>query len=85
MLNNNYNTNLNCHNSPNSVHKRPVRLRNVITKNETFDSLHIKPCEVSSFIKFYSFSNKYRLINKINKFYNNLYCLLPKLPFGFSL
>nr|XP_023011652.1 nitric oxide synthase [Leptinotarsa decemlineata] len=31
-------------NSP-GVHKKPIRLRNIVTKAEAFDSLHIKPCE----------------------------------------
>ncbi|KAG5898098.1 hypothetical protein JTB14_027455 [Gonioctena quinquepunctata] len=31
-------------NSP-GAHKKPIRIRNIVTKAEAFDSLHIKPCE----------------------------------------
>lgn len=35
------------HNSPGGHHKKPIRLRNVASKAESFDTLHIRPCEVS--------------------------------------
>ncbi|CAH0554483.1 unnamed protein product [Brassicogethes aeneus] len=38
--------NFSAHNSP-GQHKKPVRLKNVATRSEAFDSLHIKPCETS--------------------------------------
>lgn len=31
----------------NSPHKRPIRLKNVASKAEAFDSLHLRPTEVS--------------------------------------
>ena len=41
------------HNSPGG-YKKPIRLKNVITKAEAFDSLHLRPCEVSGiFLSFF--------------------------------
>ena len=48
------------HNSPGG-YKKPIRLKNVITKAEAFDSLHLRPCEVSGiFLSFFFwFSMRY--------------------------
>lgn len=34
----------------NSPHKRPIRLKNLSSKAEAFDSLHLKPTEVSGIL-----------------------------------
>lgn len=39
------------HNSPGAHHKKPIRLRNIASKAEAFDCLHIRPCEVSKMLK----------------------------------
>lgn len=47
VINSYENYNCGVQNSPGG-YRKPIRLRNVATKAEAFDSLHLKPTEVST-------------------------------------
>lgn len=44
------NSNKSAQSSPGAVHRKPIRLRNVSTKAETFDALHSKSNNVSGLL-----------------------------------